>query len=142
MTRQDFWNLIKEKKIMFLDGATGTNLMKEGLPAGACTEEWILQNPEVIKKLQKSYVNAGSDIIYAPTFTGNRIKLKNFGLEDRIEEINTRLVQLGKESAGSKALVAGDITMTGRQLKPMGDLDFEELIEVYKEQIKILDNRT
>ncbi|MCR5342816.1 MAG: homocysteine S-methyltransferase family protein [Butyrivibrio sp.] len=139
MTRQEFLVLIKEKKIMFLDGATGTNLMKEGLPAGACTEEWILENPEVIKKLQKSYVDAGSDIIYAPTFTGNRIKLKNFGLEDRIEEINTKLVELGKESAGSKALVAGDITMTGRQLKPMGDLDFEELIEVYKEQIKILD---
>ncbi|WP_026490622.1 homocysteine S-methyltransferase family protein [Butyrivibrio sp. XPD2002] len=139
MTRQEFLDLIKEKKIMFLDGATGTNLMKEGLPAGACTEEWILENPEVIKKLQKSYVDAGSDIIYAPTFTGNRIKLKNFGLEDRIEEINTKLVELGKESAGSKALVAGDITMTGRQLKPMGDLDFEELIEVYKEQIKILD---
>ncbi len=139
MTRQEFLDLIKEKKIMFLDGATGTNLMKEGLPAGACTEEWILENPEVIKKLQKSYVDAGSDIIYAPTFTGNRIKLKNFGLEDRIEEINTKLVELGKESARSKALVAGDITMTGRQLKPMGDLDFEELIEVYKEQIKILD---
>ncbi|SDB17001.1 homocysteine S-methyltransferase family protein [Butyrivibrio sp. INlla16] len=138
MKRDEFISFIQNKKIAFLDGATGTNLMKEGLPAGACTEEWILENPEVIKKLQKSYVEAGSDIIYAPTFTGNRIKLKNFGLEDRIEEINTKLVELAKESAEGKALIAGDITMTGRQLKPMGDLDFEELIEVYKEQITIL----
>ncbi|WP_408071212.1 homocysteine S-methyltransferase family protein [Butyrivibrio sp. JL13D10] len=138
MTRQEFLNLIKDKKLMFLDGATGTNLMKEGLPAGACTEEWILNNPDVIRKLQKSYVDSGSDIIYAPTFTGNRIKLINFGLEDKIKEINTRLVKLGKESAGNNALVAGDITMTGRQLKPMGDLEFEELIDVYKEQIEIL----
>ncbi|WP_029321258.1 homocysteine S-methyltransferase family protein [Butyrivibrio sp. AE3004] len=139
MTRESFWDLIENRKILFLDGATGTNLMKKGLPAGACTEEWILENPDVIKELQKSYVDAGSDIIYAPTFTGNRIKLKNFGLEDRIEEINTKLVQIAKDSAGDKSLVAGDITMTGRQLKPMGDLDFEELIDVYKEQIKILD---
>ncbi|WP_026660122.1 homocysteine S-methyltransferase family protein [Butyrivibrio sp. AC2005] len=140
MTRQDFWNLIERKGILFLDGATGTNLMKAGLPAGACTEEWILENPDTIKNLQTSYVEAGSDIIYAPTFTGNRIKLKNFGLENRIGEINNSLVTLAKESANGKALVAGDITMTGRQLKPMGDLDFEELIDVYKEQIRILDN--
>lgn len=139
MTRQEFLNFINEKKISFLDGGTGTNLMKEGLYAGACTEQWILENPEVIRKLQKGYVDSGSDIIYAPTFTGNRIKLKNFGLDNRIEEINTALVMLAKESAGNKALVAGDITMTGRQLKPMGDLEFEELIDVYKQQIRILD---
>ncbi len=138
MTKESFWELVKSNGLMFLDGATGTNLMKEGLPAGACTEEWILDNPDIIKKLQKSYVESGSDILYAPTFTGNRIKLKNFGLEDRIEEINSRLVAIAKESAGTKALIAGDLTMTGRQLKPMGNLDFEELIDVYKEQIKIL----
>jgi len=139
MNREEFLKLFDNNKIFFLDGATGTNLMKEGLPAGACTEEWILEHTDVIKKLQKSYVDAGSDIIYAPTFTGNRIKLDNFGLSDRIREINTELVKLAKESAGSNAYVAGDVTMTGRQLKPMGELDFEELITVYKEQIQILE---
>ncbi len=139
MNREQFIEFVNNKKVTFLDGATGTNLMKAGLPAGACTEEWLLSHTDVILDLQKSYVEAGSDIIYAPTFTGNRIKLANFGLEDRIEEINTRLVELAKEAAQGKALVAGDVTMTGRQLKPMGDLDFEELIDVYKEQIKILD---
>ena len=139
MNREQLLEYLNRDKLTFLDGATGTCLMKEGLPAGACTEEWILKNPHIIQKLQKAYIDAGSNILYAPTFTGNRIKLVNFGLEDRIEEINTNLVRLAKEVAGDNALIAGDITMTGRQLKPMGDLDFEELIEVYKEQIQILD---
>ncbi|MCR5656488.1 MAG: homocysteine S-methyltransferase family protein [Butyrivibrio sp.] len=139
MTRDEFLKYVSSKGITFLDGATGTNLMKAGLPAGACTEEWVLEHPDVILKLQKEYVEAGSDIIYAPTFTGNRIKLQNFGLVDRLEEINTKLVEIAKEAAAGKALVAGDVTMTGRQLKPVGDLDFEELIEVYKEQIRALD---
>jgi len=125
-------------RIIYLDGATGSVLMKRGMPAGVCPEQWILEHPDILVGLQKEYVEAGSDIIYAPTFTANRIKLKEYGLEDQIEEINTRLVALSKASADGKALVAGDITMTGRQLYPMGDMDFEELIEVYKEQIKLL----
>ena len=128
-----------ENKMVFLDGATGTNLMKAGMPAGVCPEKWILEHKDVMLELQKAYVDAGSDIIYAPTFTGNRIKLSDYGLNDQIKEINTELVKLAKEAAGDKALVAGDITMTGRQLKPIGDLDFEELVDVYKEQIKILE---
>ncbi|WP_026669843.1 homocysteine S-methyltransferase family protein [Butyrivibrio sp. AE3006] len=138
MNREELIKFINDKKIVFLDGGTGTFLMKRGLPAGACTEQWLIEHEDVIKELQSAYVAAGSDIIYAPTFTGNRIKLKNFGLEDKVTEINTELVRIAKESAAGKALVAGDITMTGRQLKPMGDLDFEELIDVYKEQIKVL----
>lgn len=128
-----------ENRMVFLDGATGTNLMKAGMPAGVCPEKWILEHKDVMLKLQKAYVDAGSDIIYAPTFTGNRIKLADYGLNDQIKEINTDLVKLAKEAAGNKALVAGDITMTGRQLKPIGDLDFEELVDVYKQQIKILE---
>ena len=128
-----------ENRMVFLDGATGTNLMKAGMPAGVCPEKWILEHKDVMLKLQKAYVDAGSDIIYAPTFTGNRIKLADYGLNDQIKEINTELVKLAKEAAGNKALVAGDITMTGRQLKPIGDLDFEQLVDVYKQQIKILE---
>ncbi len=138
MTRQEFIEYCRNR-IVFLDGATGTNLMKAGMPAGVCPEEWILQHKDVMLDLQRRYVEAGSDIVYAPTFTGNRIKLADYGLEDRIEEINTELVNLTKEAVAGKALVAGDITMTGRQLKPIGNLDFDELVEVYKEQIRILD---
>jgi 5-methyltetrahydrofolate--homocysteine methyltransferase len=138
MNREELIKFINDKKVVFLDGGTGTFLMKRGLPAGACTEQWLIEHEDVIKELQSAYVDAGSDIIYAPTFTGNRIKLKNFGLEDKVKEINTKLVEIARESAGDKALVAGDITMTGRQLVPMGDLEFEELIDVYKEQISVL----
>ena len=138
MKREEFKKYC-DNKIIFLDGATATNLMKAGMPAGVCPEEWILNNRDVMISLQRKYVEAGSDIVYAPTFTGNRIKLADYGLESRIEEINTQLVKLSKEAVGDKALVAGDITMTGRQLKPIGDLDFEELVDVYKQQIQILD---
>ncbi len=139
MKKSEFKTWINNR-IIYLDGATGSVLMKRGMPAGVCPEQWILEHPDILVGLQKEYVEAGSDIIYAPTFTANRIKLKEYGLENQIEEINTRLVALSKAAAGPKALVAGDITMTGRQLHPMGNMDFEELIEVYKEQIKLLDH--
>ena len=138
MKREEFLEKFKGK-VAFLDGATGTNLMKAGMPAGVCPEKWILEHKDVMLQLQRSYVDAGADIIYAPTFTGNRIKLSDYGLEDSIKEINTELVELAKKAADGRALVAGDITMTGRQLKPIGDLSFEELVDTYKEQISILE---
>lgn len=127
-----------ENRLIYLDGATGSNLMKRGMPGGVCPEKWILEHPDIFIGLQKEFVEAGSNIIYAPTFTANRIKLREYGLEGQIQEINTALVALSKEAAEGKALVAGDITMTGRQLIPMGDMDFEELITIYKEQIKLI----
>lgn len=138
MKREEFLEKFKGK-VVFLDGATGTNLMKAGMPAGVCPEKWILEHKDVMLQLQKSYVDAGTDILYAPTFTGNRIKLSDYGLEESIKEINTELVELAKKAADGRALVAGDITMTGRQLKPVGDLSFEELVDTYKEQISILE---
>ncbi len=127
--------LEKKKQFIILDGATGTNLMKAGMPVGVCPEQWILENRDVLLELQKQYVEAGSDIIYAPTFTTNRIKLAGYGLQDKQQEMISKLVALSKEAAGNKALVAGDITMTGQQLEPVGNLTLEELIDVYKEQI-------
>ena len=138
MTREEFLKFC-EDRVIFLDGATGSNLIKAGMPVGVCPEDWILNHKDVMKELQSAYAEAGSDIVYAPTFTGNRIKLADYGFEGRIQEINSELVKLSKEAVGGKALVAGDLTMTGKQLKPIGDLDFEELIDVYKEQIKILE---
>ncbi len=139
MNRSEFLKFC-ENRVVFLDGATGTNLMKAGMPAGVCPEKWILEHRDVMIGLQKAYADAGSDIVYAPTFTGNRIKLADYGLADDIERINTELVGISKEAVAGKALVAGDLTMTGRQLQPVGDLPFEELIEVYKQQIRILEN--
>ena len=129
---------LSEKELLYLDGATGSNLMNRGMPSGVCPEKWILEHPDVLIGLQREYIEAGSNIIYAPTFTANRIKLEEYGLEGQIEEINQKLVELSKTAAAGRALVAGDVTMTGRQLAPMGNMDFEELVEVYKEQIRLL----
>ncbi|MDY5102274.1 MAG: homocysteine S-methyltransferase family protein [Agathobacter sp.] len=137
MTKQEFSDLIKTGPII-LDGATGTNLMEAGMPVGVCPESWVLENPQVLLDLQRHYVEAGSNIVYAPTFTANRIKLEEYDLAERLEEMNRKLVQLSREAVGEKALVAGDVTMTGQQLYPMGELMFEELVEVYKEQARVL----
>ena len=137
LDKNSFRALIQTAPV-FLDGATGSNLQKSGMPTGVCPEEWILAHKEVLIALQKEFINAGSNIIYAPTFTANRIKLKEYGMEKNIRQINHDLVALSKEAAGRSAYVAGDITMTGEQLAPMGRLNFEELIDVYKEQIGCL----
>ena len=138
MTREAFRELVKKGPVL-LDGATGTNLQKAGMPVGVCPEQWILENSEVLIDLQKRYVEAGTDILFAPTFTASRIKLKEYGLEDHLEEMNRKLGALSKEAAkGTNALVAGDLTMTGEQLYPLGDLMFEDLVDVYKEQAKII----
>lgn len=138
MTKTEFAGFIREHGPVILDGATGTNLMEAGMPIGVCPESWVLENPQVLLELQRRYVEAGSHIVYASTFTGNRIKLEEYGLQERLEEINTQLVALSRQAVGDQALVAGDMTMTGQQLFPMGELLFEELVEVYKEQASVL----
>jgi 5-methyltetrahydrofolate--homocysteine methyltransferase len=137
MTRQEFQSLFQKGPVI-LDGATGTNLQKAGMPTGVCPELWMLENPEIVIKLQQDYVEAGTDILFAPTFTCNRIKLEEYGISERLEEMNRSLVQLSKKAAGGKALVAGDMTMTGQQLYPLGELQFEELVEIYKEQARVI----
>lgn len=137
MDRNTFSSLLQDGPV-FLDGATGSNLQKSGMPTGVCPEQWILEHKEILIALQKEFISAGSRIIYTPTFTANRIKLKEYGLEQHIRQINHDLVALSKEAAGESAYVAGDITMTGEQLAPIGRMDFEELVDVYKEQIGYL----
>ena len=139
MTKTEFAELVKKGPIL-LDGATGTNLQNAGMPVGVCPEQWILENPFVMIALQKAYVEAGTDILYAPTFTANRIKLDEYGLGDKLEEMNKELIALSKEAAQGKALVAADMTMTGQQLYPIGELMFEDLVDVYKEQAEVLAN--
>lgn len=137
MTREEFKELVKNGPVI-LDGATGSNLQNAGMPVGVCPEQWILEHPQTMIDLQRAYVEAGTQILLAPTFTANRIKLEEYGLADKLVEMNQQLVVISKEAAGGKALVAGDITMTGQQLYPMGELQFEELVDIYKEQVKVV----
>lgn len=134
---------MNNNKIVFLDGATGSNLMQKGMPAGVCPEQWIIEHKEIMKELQMNYIKAGSNILYAPTFTANRIKLSEYNLQDNIIEINQTLVSITKEAINDlnmtgKVLVAGNLSMTGIQVEPIGNYPFEDLIDVYKEQVKIL----
>lgn len=138
MTKEQ-WNSLFQNGPVYLDGATGTNLMKAGMPVGVCPEQWILEHREVMLELQKSYIAAGTNILYAPTFGANRIKLAEYGLENQIQEMNHELVAISKEAAEGKGYVAGNLTMTGKQLYPMGNMTFEELVDVYKEQVKYLE---
>ncbi len=138
MTKDEFLAMT-EKGPVFLDGALGTNMYLAGMPRGVCTETWIMEHPEPLRKLQQAYAASGSQIIYAPTFSANRVLLKNFGLEDRIEEINRTGVRMTRENlAGSPVLVAGDLTTTGRAQSTGGDLSYEQLLDVYREQVQIL----
>ena len=139
MTFEEFQKLSTE--YLYLDGATGSNLLKAGMPRGTCSELWISEHREVLLKLQKQYVEAGADILYAPTFTANRIKLAEYGLQDELQDMVRRLTEISREAAscaGRSVYVAGDLTMTGAQLKPVGDMELDELISVYKEQILAL----
>lgn len=138
MEKKKLKDLLKEK-IVLLDGATGSYLQKNGLPSGVCVEQWVCEHKDVLVNLQKMYVEAGSDIVYAPTFGANRLKLKEFGLENEVPDLNRQLVAISKQAVGGEILVAGDVSMTGQQLAPLGTLDFDELAEVYKEQMTALE---
>lgn len=141
MTREEFITLSKDH-ILYLDGATGSNLVKAGMPSGVCPEQWILEHQDVMLQLQKDYVQAGTNILYAPTFTANRVKLAEYHLEKNMTSMIRDLVAISKKAAestpGHPVYVAGDLTMTGEQLKPMGKMDLETLIDIYKEQILCL----
>ncbi len=138
MTQEEFRRRAKAGP-MLLDGATGSCLKERGMPlAGTCTEQWAYEHPEAVAQLQREYADAGSQIIYAPTFGANRISLRNFGLEDRVEELNRTLVERTAANVGDRLLVAGDLSTTGQAMEPYGPVSYDELLQVYKEQIGIL----
>ena len=137
MTKKEFKNLLK-KGPLILDGATGSNLRLMGMPAGICTEKWAGEHPEAVKELQKAYVDAGSMVVYAPTFMANRISLKNVGLEEEIRKFNLENVKISREAVGERALVAGNLSTTSQPLEPVGTMTYEKLLENYKEQISLL----
>lgn len=137
MTRQEFIEMTNAG-VVLLDGATGSNLRSAGMPIGISSEQWVLENPGVLQELQQAYVESGSRIVYAPTFGANRISMENFGVQDRAAEWNARLVRISKDGVGTRALVAGDMSTTGRLLEPVGDMTYEKLYQAYQEQIRAL----
>ena len=132
MTRSEFAARLAQGPLL-LDGATGSNLMKAGMPKGVCAETWILDHPQAILELQRAYVAAGSQVLLAPTFTAGRMYLSQHGLEGELKALNRRLVALSREAAQGQAWVAGDMTTMGR-----ADVPYETMLEYYEEQARAL----
>ena len=121
--------------VRFLDGATGSNLRNAGMPKGCCTEQWILENPEPLVKLQRGYAEAGSQIIYAPTFQAQPIALEKVGLAPQTEAVNAALVALSR-SAAPNCLIAGDLTTLATFTDSWDPDKFDLLVENYRRQIR------
>ena len=132
MTRKEFQQMLQAGPV-FLDGATGSNLRAAGMPAGVNTESWVLEHPDVLMALQRAYAEAGSQIVCAPTFGANAVSLSLYGLEERVWELNHALVALSKRAVEGRALVAADMTTTGKRAD--GDeISYDALLSVYRQQ--------
>ena len=134
MKKEEFYKLLEHKPLI-LDGATGSNLQKAGMPRGCCTEQWILENPDALISLQRQYVHAGSQVIYAPTFQAQPIALQKVGLDRNTEKINEQLVRLSR-SLSDSVLVAGNLTTLATFTDSFDEGNFDLLVENYRRQIK------
>ena len=137
MTMDDmksFEMLMKQSPIL-LDGATGTNLIAAGMPMGCCAEAWMLAHADVVMDIQRRYAEAGSQIIYAPTFTAQSERLKQYGLDMQTESINERLVQILRKAA-PKCLIAGSMTTLAGAIDTRSEACFPEMVRQYRRQIK------
>lgn len=135
---------MENDRYLLLDGALGTALIAAGMPVGVCPEEWILEDPKHVETVRancRAYAESGARFLYTPTFGANRAALSAYGLEDQVGDFNRRLCAITRGVADErelKPLVCGDLSPTGKFLKPMGDASFQELIDIYEEQIRAL----
>lgn len=134
LTKEEFLSKIAAGAHI-LDGATGSNLRKMGMPEGCCTEEWVISHPEALVKLQRSYAQAGSRIVYAPTFQAQPCSLQKVGLDAQTEAMNAALVALSR-SAAPGCLVAGDITTLAACMESWDPDNFEDMVANYRRQIR------
>lgn len=124
------------QKIIVCDGAMGTMIQNSGLDPKVCPEVWNEKAPEVIENIHRAYVESGAGMVETNTFGGSPIKLGDFGLADRSYDLCKKAAEIARRAVSGKALVAGSVGPTGGLLKPLGTMDFEEVVEAYKIQIK------
>jgi 5-methyltetrahydrofolate--homocysteine methyltransferase len=129
---------LSQAGVLIADGATGTMLQRAGLPAGVPPERWNLDNPDAVRALHRSYIQAGADIILTNTFGGNRLRLEREGMGERMREVNLTAARLAREVAGDTVLVLGDMSSTGQLLEPMGTLTFDQAQSIFAEQAAAL----
>lgn len=140
VNRDDFKKILSNKKPFILDGSTGANLMKAGMPNNVCPELWITENSGVLLDLQKRYVESGSMALCTATLGANREALKRYGLDSKTDEINRKLTEITQKAVDGKAYVMGDICPSGLFMKPYGEASFEQMYDIFYEQAKILDD--
>ena len=121
-------------KPMLANGATGSELQRRGMTAGQCPVLWVLEHPAQYEDLASAYVHAGAAFVATPTFGGNPAELSHFGLQDRCEALNEAAVRLARRAAGPAA-VAAEMGPTGQLLHPLGELDFEDAVALYRRQV-------
>jgi 5-methyltetrahydrofolate--homocysteine methyltransferase len=127
------------ERVLLQDGAKGTSLFSRGLPSGELPDSWNLTHPFVVKEIHQSFVDAGCDILVTNTFGSIRPTLKEYGLENRLDEINRRGVELARAAGRDSAYIAASIPPIGQSIRPLGDLDFEQAVALYREQASSLD---
>jgi 5-methyltetrahydrofolate--homocysteine methyltransferase len=128
-----FRDLIKDRTLL-CDGAMGTMLQEAGIAAGTCPELLNVEDPDTIRSVHKAYIQAGADIIETNTFGGSSAKLSSYGLEHRTEELNQAAVKVAIEASDGRALVGGSIGPTGRFVTPVGDMTFDEAVDIFTRQ--------
>ena len=133
-----FLDLLDERRVLVADGATGTNYQAMGLPPGTAPEEWLFEAPERVLELHRAFVDAGADLILTDTFGATPLRLQHTTLAGRVHDVNVRAVELAREAADGKALVAGSMGPTGHLFEPLGPLTRGECVENYADQAAAL----
>ena len=126
------------KNIALADGAMGTMLQKMGLKPGESPDSWSIKNPDAILAVHRGYVEAGAQMLTSCTFGANRIKLAHYGLSKEVSALNHAAVKIARASGGDRVKVGGNLGPTGKLIRPLGELSFEEAFDVYAEQVTAL----
>ena len=127
------------ENVLICDGAMGTMLIQKGMPQGECPDLWGIKKHKILLEIHKEYITAGADMITTNTFGSNWLKLKKYRQQKKVKHINKSAVDIAKEAAGDKVYVLGDIGPTGEYIKPVGDIDVKEMVDVFIEQAKVLE---
>jgi len=134
----DFIQAVADEHVYLFDGAMGTMLYSKGVFINKCYDELNVRNPEIVLEVHRQYVKAGAEILETNTYGANRVKLRGFGIEDELRDINSRAAEIARKAAGNSVYVAGAIGPLGIRIEPYGPTSFDEAKEFFREQAEAL----